>query len=74
MAGNAEKVTPTNAATGNLHAFWDGLLGDRLTPAQAVSMATSLPSDDPVRAVRANPQVWFDESEAAAEAFAYAPR
>jgi hypothetical protein len=25
-----------------------------------------------VRAARANPQVWFDESEAAAEAFAYA--
>ncbi len=71
--GNAEKVTPTNATTENLHAFWDGLLGDRLTPAQAVSMATSLPSADPVRAARANPQVWFDESEAAAEAFAYAP-
>jgi S1/P1 Nuclease len=71
--GNAEKVTLTNATTENLHAFWDGLLGDRLTPAQAVSMATSLPSADPVRAARANPQVWFDESEAAAEAFAYAP-
>jgi S1/P1 Nuclease len=28
--GNAETVTPTNAATESLHAFWDGLLGDRL--------------------------------------------
>jgi hypothetical protein len=71
--GAAETVTPTNAADEILHAFWDGLLGDRLTPAQAVSMTATLPQADLVRAVRADPQVWFDESEAAAEAFAYAP-
>ena len=71
--GNAETVTPMNAATESLHAFWDGLLGDRLTPAQAVNMAASLPPSDPVRAARADPETWFDESEAAAEAFAYAP-
>jgi hypothetical protein len=71
--GNAETVTPMNAATESLHAFWDGLLGDRLTPDQSVSMAASLPQPDPVRASRADPETWFDESEAAAEAFAYAP-
>ena len=62
-----------NAATESLHAFWDGLLGDRLTPAQSVNMAASLPQPDPVRASRADPETWFDESEAAAKAFAYAP-
>jgi hypothetical protein len=62
-----------NAAAESLHAFWDGLLGDRLTPDQSVSMAASLPQPDPVRASRADPEIWFDESEAAAEAFAYAP-
>jgi hypothetical protein len=71
--GNAETVTPMNAATESLHAFWDGLLGDRLTPAQAVNMAASLPPPDPVRAARADPETWFNESEAAAKAFAYAP-
>jgi S1/P1 Nuclease len=70
--GNSETVTPTNAANESLHAFWDALLGDRLTPDQATSMAASLPRADPVRAARADPQVWFDESEAAAEVFAYA--
>ena len=70
--GNAETVKPTNAAAESLHAFWDGLLGDRLTPDQAISMAASLPSTDPVRAARADPEVWCDESEAAAEALAYA--
>jgi hypothetical protein len=71
--GNAETVTPTNAAAENLHAFWDGLLGGRLTSDQAISLAASLPPADPVRAASTNPEVWFDESEAAAEAFAYAP-
>jgi hypothetical protein len=41
--GNSETVTPTNAAHESLHAFWDALLGDRLTPDQATSMAASLP-------------------------------
>jgi S1/P1 Nuclease len=36
-------------------------------------MASSLAQADPVRAAHADPQVWFDESEAAAETFAYAP-
>jgi S1/P1 Nuclease len=36
-------------------------------------MAASLPQPDPVRAARVNPEIWFDESEAAAKAFAYAP-
>jgi hypothetical protein len=31
-------------------------------------MAESLPQPDPVRASRADPEIWFDESEAAAEA------
>jgi hypothetical protein len=61
--GNAETVTPKNAAAESLYAFWDGLLGDRLTPDQAIRMAASLPSADAVRAARADPQVWFDESE-----------
>jgi hypothetical protein len=39
--GNAETVTPANAANESLHAFWDGLLGDRLTPDQAISMAAA---------------------------------
>ena len=71
--GNAETVTPMNAATESLHAFWDGLLGDRLAPDQSISMAASLPQPDPVRASRIDPEIWFDESEAAAVAFAYAP-
>ena len=32
-----------------------------------------MPQADPVRAAHADPEIWFDESEAAAEAFAYAP-
>jgi hypothetical protein len=36
-------------------------------------MAASLPPPDPVRAARADPETWFNESEAAAKAFAYAP-
>jgi hypothetical protein len=40
-------VTPANAANESLHAFWDGLLGDRLTPDQAISMAAALPQADP---------------------------
>jgi S1/P1 Nuclease len=45
--GNAETVTPANAANESLHAFWDGLLFDRLTPDQAISMAAALPQADP---------------------------
>ena len=71
--GNAETVTPTDAAAESLHAFWDGLLGDRPTSDEAISMAGSLPAADPARAARADPEIWFDESEAAAEVFAYAP-
>ena len=67
--GNAETVTPTNTATESLHAFWDGLWGDGLTPDQSVSMAASLLQPDPGRASRVDPEIWFDESEA----LAYAP-
>ena len=71
QGGNAEKVTLTAGSQEKLHAFWDDLLGDRTTVAQAISAAAALPLPDPVRAVTADPQVWFQESEAAAEAFVY---
>ena len=67
IGGNVETVTPTNAATESLHAFWDVLLVDRLLPDQAISIAPSLPHADPIRAAGADRQIWSDESEAAAE-------
>lgn len=71
--GNSERIKTTAGKEEALHAFWDGLLGDSSTPAVAITAAASLPAADPIRAVIYDPKVWFEESFAAAQAFAYAP-
>lgn len=60
--GNAETVQPTSGPAVTLHAYWDGLLGDGLTPAQAISAAEDLPTPDPAEAAIDDPVLWVIES------------
>lgn len=69
--GNAETVQPTNGPAVTLHAYWDGLLGDGLTPAQAISAAGNLPKPDPLEVAIDDPTQWVIESFAIAQNDAY---
>lgn len=51
----------------SLHAFWDGLLGDMTTPAQAIDAARDLPAPDPAEAAVTDPALWIIESFAVAQ-------
>ena len=65
--GNDESVTPVGGATIKLHAFWDGVLGDRGTPATAIAAAHQLPAPDPARSLISDPALWLIESFATAQ-------
>ncbi|WP_456737531.1 MULTISPECIES: S1/P1 nuclease [unclassified Bradyrhizobium] len=50
---------------------WDGILGDRGTAAAAIGAASLLPAADPTLAKIDDPEIWFKESSALAQQYAY---
>ncbi|WP_026264417.1 S1/P1 nuclease [Rhizobium leguminosarum] len=71
--GNKEFVITGEVEPVKLHAFWDGLLGDRGPPSAAIAAASTLPLADPLLASEADPEQWFKESAALARQYAYTP-
>ena len=53
---------PGKFIAGNLHGFWDGVLGTGESPSAVVSAAAALPPADAEAAAVADPQLWLDES------------
>ena len=62
LRGNDEVVQPTEGPAVKLHLYWDGLLGDRATPAEAIAAAKELPAADPELAAVSDPALWIIES------------
>lgn len=71
QGGNLEKADIGTSEPVTLHAVWDGMLGDRGPASAAIAAASSLPPADPKLAVIADPEVWFNESAALAQKYAY---
>jgi hypothetical protein len=71
--GNQERICRAFVCGSKLHAFWDSLLGESDQPQAAVEAAAKLPAPEPDRAAEADPQVWFEESAALAQAVVYTP-
>ncbi|ATQ67840.1 MULTISPECIES: S1/P1 nuclease [Methylosinus] len=70
--GNTETVCLAFTCGAKLHAYWDGLLGDRGSPSDAEALAATLPSPDATAAAVDDPATWVKESERLAEQFVYA--
>jgi len=71
--GNRELICLSFVCGLKLHAFWDSLLGQSSEPADAVETAAGLPGPDAARVGELDPEVWFEESAALAQAMVYAP-
>jgi hypothetical protein len=71
--GNEEKVCVSLDCGLKLHAFWDGVLGDRGSVADATAAAALLPVPDPAAAAIADPRAWFKESFGLAQEAVYTP-
>ncbi|WGD53504.1 S1/P1 nuclease [Bradyrhizobium sp. CB1650] len=71
QGGNAELVNVGGVHPSKLHFVWDGILGDRGTAAAAIGAASLLPAADPTLAKVDDPEVWFKESAALAQQYAY---
>ena len=68
--GNLVKVcAPT--CNGELHAFWDDILGTSKTTSAAIKLAKKLPAADPTQAAIADENAWATESEQLAEGDVY---
>lgn len=72
QGGNKETVCLAFTCGAKLHAYWDGLLGDRGGPSDAARLAATLPAPDTAAAVVEDPAIWVQESERLAEQFVYA--
>jgi hypothetical protein len=72
QGGNKETVCLAFTCGAKLHAYWDGLLGDRGGPSDAEAIAATLPSPDATTAAIEDPTAWVLESERLAEQFVYA--
>ncbi|WP_244613232.1 S1/P1 nuclease [Methylosinus sp. Ce-a6] len=70
QGGNKETVCLAFTCGAKLHAYWDGLLGDRGGPSDAEALAATLPSPDATAAIE-DPVAWVRESEKLAERFVY---
>ncbi len=71
QGGNKETVCLAFTCGAKLHAYWDGLLGDRGGPADAEALAATLPAPDATAAAVEDPATWVRESEQLAEKFVY---
>jgi hypothetical protein len=71
--GNEEKVCVSLVCDLKLHGFWDGLLGDRGTPEDAIARAAQLPAADTNLTAVADPKTWFEASFALAKQSVYTP-
>ena len=60
--GNDEVVQPTEGQPIKLHLYWDSLLGDSSTPAEAIAAAKALPATDPILAAVDDLAFWIIES------------
>jgi len=69
--GNQERICLAFTCGLKLHAFWDSLLGASDQMEAALAVAAILPAPDPARAAELDPQVWFEESAALAQAVVY---
>lgn len=70
--GNKETVCLAFTCGAKLHAFWDGLLGDRGNTSDAEALAATLPAPDASASAIDDPTEWVSESEQLAEKFVYA--
>jgi hypothetical protein len=70
--GNKETVCLAFTCGAKLHAYWDGLLGDRGDTSDAEALATTLPAPEATAAMADDPATWARESEQLAERFVYA--
>ncbi|TDX61903.1 S1/P1 nuclease [Methylosinus sp. sav-2] len=71
QGGNKETVCLAFTCGAKLHAYWDGLLGDRGGPSDAEALAATLPSPDATAAAVEDPATWVKESEQLAEQAVY---
>jgi hypothetical protein len=69
--GNQERICLSFVCGLKLHAFWDSLLGQTNEPEDALAQAANLPGPDPDRVGELDPQIWFEESAALAQAVVY---
>jgi hypothetical protein len=58
---------------GNLHGFWDDILGTSASPRAAMRYAARLPAPDPRLARILSSRRWLEESRRIAERYVYAP-
>lgn len=72
QGGNKETVCLAFTCGAKLHAYWDGLLGDRGGPSDAETLAATLSAPDSTAAAIDDPATWVRESEKLAEQFVYA--
>lgn len=69
--GNKIKVKCTPSCGSNLHSFWDGLVDENKTPADAITAAATLANAPAGPASQSDPRVWINESFTIARASVY---
>lgn len=73
QGGNKETICLAFTCGSKLHAYWDGLLGDSGSPAQASALAAALPAPDANSVADDDARRWASDSERLAEQFVYTP-
>jgi len=71
QGGNKETICLAFTCGTKLHAYWDGLLGDRGGPSDAEALASALPEPDAKAVAIDDQSEWANESERLAEKFVY---
>lgn len=71
QGGNKETICLAFTCGAKLHAYWDGLLGDRGGLTDAETLAATLPAPDATAAAIEDPAKWVSESKQLAEQFVY---
>jgi hypothetical protein len=71
--GNDETVRTVSGEELKLHLYWDGRLGERGTPFEAIAAAAQLPAADPDAAAIGDPALWLIESFVIAQNDVYTP-
>jgi hypothetical protein len=71
--GNDETVRTVSGQELRLHLYWDGRLGERGTPFEAIAAARGLPAADPDAGAVSDPALWLIESFAIAQNDVYTP-
>lgn len=69
--GSEELVQPVQGPATKLHLYWDGLLGDRISVAEAIEASRHLPRSNAADGAVLDPALWAIESFAIAQNDAY---